>query len=52
MSDTHTYIELNEEGNIKFIGGSFKAKDIKKYFKELQDNIKGNGSREKTIRRD
>ena len=48
----HTYIELNEEGKIKFIGGSFKAKDIKKYFKELQDNIKGNGSREKTIRTD
>ena len=52
MGDTHTYIELNDEGKIKFIGGSFKAKDIKKYFKELRDNLKGNGSREKTIKRD
>jgi len=48
----HTFIELNEQGQIKFIKGSFKAKDCRKYFKELKDNLIGNGSRKTIIRRD
>jgi len=48
----HTFIELNEQGQIKFIKGSFKAKDCRKYFKELKSYLKGNGSRKTIIERD
>ena len=48
----HTFIELNEQGQIKQIKGHFKAKNIKKYFKELRSYLNGNGSRKTIIERD
>lgn len=48
----YTFIELNDYGEIKQIKGSFKAKDCRKYFKELKSYLKGNGSRKTIIERD